>query len=233
MRGRAVLGILMIISRLDVPSTLQPLFQRIRFLRSVHELHDLPLDSVHEVAFVGRSNAGKSSAINALAGARALARVSKTPGRTQLLNFFTVAAGRYLVDLPGYGYARAPERTRRHWQTLIEAYLRTRSVLRGVVLVMDVRRPLTDFDAQLLEGCRHVPLQVHVLLTKSDKLNRAAAMAALEETRKALERNSNVAGLQLFSATTRHGVEELRATLAHWLELTPAHVSGATDQTPG
>lgn len=216
-------------SRPDAPSTLQRLFQRTRFLSSAQELRDLPLDSVYEVAFAGRSNAGKSSAINALAGVRSLARASKTPGRTQLLNFFTVAAGRYLVDLPGYGYARAPERTRRHWRTLIEAYLRTRSVLRGVVLVMDVRRPLTDFDARWLEGCRHVPLRVHVLLTKSDKLNRAAAMTALEAVRKALEGNPNVVGLQLFSATARHGVEELRATLAHWLELTPARAGAATD----
>ena len=187
------------------------------FLNSVNSLAQLPPDTGREVAFAGRSNAGKSSALNVLTGQRQLARVSKTPGRTQLLNFFQVESERYLVDLPGYGYAQVPDAIRRHWRLLLERYLRERLALRGLMLLMDIRHPLTPLDRQLLDGCAHRQLPVHILLTKADKLSRGAAQATLQQVQKTLRSNHPGASAQLFSAPTGLGIDEAHARLDQWL----------------
>ncbi|MCX7556504.1 ribosome biogenesis GTP-binding protein YihA/YsxC [Xanthomonadaceae bacterium JHOS43] len=189
------------------------------YLKSVHELHQLPPDGGWEVAIAGRSNAGKSSAINAIVDQTSLARTSKTPGRTQQLVYFQVAPQRYLVDLPGYGYAKVPPSLRDHWQGLIDAFFRTRDALRGLVVVMDVRHPLRDFDQQMLGYGAARGLSCHCLLTKADKLPRGQQAKALLETRRAL---GDGASVQLFSATSHQGVDEARSVLSGWLDLGPA-----------
>ena len=192
-------------------------YRAAHFLNSVNSLAQLPPDTGREVAFAGRSNAGKSSALNVLTGQRQLARVSKTPGRTQLLNFFQVEPERYLVDLPGYGYAQVPDAIRRHWRLLLERYLRERLALRGLMLLMDIRYPLTPLDRQLLDGCAHRQLPAHILLTKADKLGRGAAQTALQQVQKALKRDYPLTSAQLFSAPTTLGVDEAHARLDEWL----------------
>ena len=192
------------------------LLRTAHYLKSVHELHQLPPDDGREVAISGRSNAGKSSAINAICDQNGLARTSKTPGRTQQLVYFQVAPQRYLVDLPGYGYAKVPPALRDHWRGLIEAYFRSRASLQGLMVVMDVRHPLRDFDQQMLQFGAARGLACHCLLTKADKLPRGQAARALQETRRALGEG---VGLQLFSATSQQGVDEARATLSAWLAL--------------
>ncbi len=189
----------------------------VRFLYSVNALAQLPPDTGREVAFAGRSNAGKSSALNLLTGQRRLARVSKTPGRTQLLNFFLVEPDRYLVDLPGYGYAQVPDSIRRHWGELLERYLRERAALRGLLLLMDIRHPLTEMDRQLLDGCAFRELPAHILLTKADKLSRGAALAALAQLKRGLAADYPGASAQLFSALTRQGTDEAHTRLDGWL----------------
>ncbi|MBE2294103.1 MAG: YihA family ribosome biogenesis GTP-binding protein [Phycisphaerales bacterium] len=193
-------------------------WRSIRFLRGVNALNQLPPDTGREVAFAGRSNAGKSSAINRLTDQRGLARVSKTPGRTQLLNFFVVKPERHLVDLPGYGYARVPDSIRRHWGELLKRYLHERVALQGLVLLMDIRHPLTETDRQLLDSCAARELAVHVLLTKADKLSRGAASAALAQLKRALAATYPGATAQLFSALTGQGINEARTRLHDWLE---------------
>lgn len=188
-----------------------------RFLKSAPDPDHAPADQGAEVAFAGRSNAGKSSALNAIAGQRALARTSKTPGRTQLLNFFEVTDGRRLVDLPGYGYAQVPQAVKQRWQAGLARYLRDRHCLRGLVLLMDVRHPLTDYDRQLLHWCREARLPVHALLTKADKLKRGPAAAALHRVLRELAQLHPQSGAQLFSALKREGLEEARRRLDHWL----------------
>ncbi len=188
------------------------------YLKSVHELVHLPPDGGLEVVIAGRSNAGKSSAINAVADQTALARTSRTPGRTQQLVYFEVAPQRYLVDLPGYGYAKVPQSLREHWQTLIDSFLRTRHALRGLMVVMDVRHPLREYDLQMLAYGAARGLACHCLLTKADKLPRGQQSRALLETRRALGKD---VGVQLFSASSHLGVDEARAVLAGWLELAP------------
>ena len=192
-------------------------YRTVSFLMSVNALTQLPPDTGREVAFAGRSNAGKSSALNVLTGQRQLARVSKTPGRTQLLNFFQVEPERYLVDLPGYGYAQVPDAIRRHWRLLLEHYLRERVALRGLILLMDIRHPLTVLDRQLLDGCAHRQLPAHVLLTKADKLGRGAARTALQQVQKTLQTDYPRTSAQLFSAPTGLGVDEAHARLDEWL----------------
>lgn len=191
-------------------------FQQARYLTSAWEQGDFVADTGLEVAFAGRSNAGKSSALNAIAGQRGLARISKTPGRTQLVNFFELDEQRRLVDLPGYGYARVPDRVKRHWRTLMEAYFSCRDSLAGLMLVMDVRRPLTDFDEQMLAWAESRGCPLHVLLTKADKLSRGAAGNSLQKTRSRL---SGQATVQLFSALKHQGEQEARVALAAMLEL--------------
>ena len=194
-----------------------PLFRQAKFLKSAQALLDLPPESRREIAFAGRSNSGKSSVINTLANQRQLARVSKTPGRTQLINFFALGEGRFLVDLPGYGYAKVPVATRAPWGRVLGDYLRTRDQLAGLALVMDVRHPLTQLDWELLEWFRPAGRPVHVLLTKADKLSRSAALRTLQEVRNTLAATSPNWTAQLFSSLKRTGIEDADAVLGSWL----------------
>jgi GTP-binding protein len=193
------------------------LLQEAAFLKSVAALEDLPA-STKEIAFAGRSNAGKSSALNTLARKRRLAFVSKTPGRTQLINFFALGGERFLVDLPGYGYAKVPDAVRAPWEQLLSTYLQTREPLRGMALVMDVRHPLTELDRRMLAWFLPTGKPVHVLLTKADKLSRAAALSVLREVREELASLAPNYSVQLFSSLAKSGIEEAEAMLGQWLE---------------
>ncbi len=193
------------------------LLQEAAFLKSVAALEDLPASS-SEIAFAGRSNAGKSSALNTLARKRRLAFVSKTPGRTQLINFFALGGERFLVDLPGYGYAKVPDAVRAPWEQLLSTYLQTREPLRGMALVMDVRHPLTELDHRMLAWFRPTGKPVHVLLTKADKLSRTAALSVLREVRLELASLAPNYSVQLFSSLTKSGIEEAETVLGQWLE---------------
>lgn len=200
-----------------------------QFLTSAAQPHGFPPDDCPEVAFAGRSNAGKSSALNALCGRRKLARISKTPGRTQLINFFALENATppsRLVDLPGYGYAKVPPKVRAQWQGLIENYLQKRKSLQGIVLIMDCRHPLTEFDQQMLAWGKSSGLQFHVLMTKADKLSRGRQQAALLPVARALHEHS----VQLFSATSKQGVDEAQAKIVQWLGLPGEPGSGAPDK---
>ena len=192
-------------------------YNRAEFLISVPTPQQAPDDSGYEVAFAGRSNAGKSSALNALTGRKSLARTSKTPGRTQHLVFFSLDDEHRLVDLPGYGFAKVPDKVKMQWGQAMENYLVMRQSLRGLILLMDVRHPLTDFDQQMLSWCAHSQMPVHILLTKADKLKRGAAMNSLQKVKKELKEQPNVS-IQLFSATKKTGVDEALAVIDNWLE---------------
>ena len=180
--------------------------RRAQYLCSAHVAHQWPQDMGHEVAFAGRSNVGKSSAINAIAGQARLARTSKTPGRTQQIVFFEIDSRQRLVDLPGYGYAKVPPGLQRHWEKTVRHYLEDRNSLRGLILLGDIRRGLTDLDRQLLEWCAHRNLVVHLLITKSDKLSRSAANQALARMQRDVRLDTVT--MQLFSALRRVGIEE-------------------------
>jgi len=182
------------------------------FLRAAGRPADLPAAGVPEIAFAGRSNVGKSSAINALLGRRALARTSKTPGRTQTINFYGLGEHAMLVDLPGYGYARVPLAMRAKWGELVSAYLRSRQTLVGVVVVMDARHPLTPLDAQLLEWLGDTDKLI--ILSKADKLSKLEQRQSLTHVKKGLPR----AEVRLFSSVTKQGVEECRNLLEQWLQ---------------
>ena len=198
-----------------------PLFQQAVFLTTVANLRDLPQDSVREVAFAGRSNAGKSSTINTLAGRVRLAYVSKTPGRTQHLNYFTLADGKYFVDLPGYGYAKAPEAIRSQWEGLIGPYLNKRDQLAGLVVIMDIRRPMTDLDLRLIDWFRPTGRPIHILLSKADKLSRQEQTKSLRSVRAEVATwgDAELYSVQLFSSLKKTGVEEAEGVLASWLEI--------------
>lgn len=199
---------------------MNPLYYRAKYLISASAIWQAPEDSGHEVAFAGRSNAGKSSAINAITNQKALARTSKTPGRTQLLNFFGLDERHRLVDLPGYGYAKVPDKIQRDWGRSMEDYLTLRQSLRGVFLLMDIRHPLTDFDWQLIGWCNNRSLPLHVALTKADKLSRGAGKGVLLKVQAMLSQEATVPiSLQLFSAPARQGIDEAHACLDHWLQL--------------
>lgn len=187
------------------------------FQQSAEKLDQLPPDSVCEVAFAGRSNAGKSSALNALTGRRRLAHVSKTPGRTRLINFFTVESGSYLVDLPGYGYAQVPGDMRRHWARLLTGYLNERRQICGLVVVMDARHPMTPLDRQLLDWFAATGKPVHVLLTKADKLSRSQAGAQLQKVQATLRKEFAGCSVQLFSSSNKLGVEDAQQIICQWL----------------
>jgi GTP-binding protein len=200
---------------------MNPLYHHAKFVQSSQRPADLPGESLPEVAFAGRSNAGKSSALNTLCQQKSLARTSKTPGRTQLINFFSVQETGYLVDLPGYGFAKVPEAVKRQWTQLIEYYLRERRTLQGVILLMDVRHPLKDLDWQMIQWCDESNVPVHILLTKSDKLKRGPASASLQQVKKKLKEAGLRATVQLFSATKRVGVDQAHQVLDGWFYQEP------------
>ena len=201
------------------------IFQNLAFFTTAAAEHELPSHAGIEIAFAGRSNAGKSSAINALANRSRLAFVSKTPGRTQHLNLFSLGADRYLVDLPGYGYAKVPRDMKRYWETLVAGYLQNRAQLRGLVVVMDARHPLMPLDIQLIEWFALRGRPLHALLTKADKLNRQQADL---QRRKVVEALSDIpdATAQLFSVPDRTGIEEAESVLASWLEPPAGNAAG-------
>ncbi|MDN3556085.1 ribosome biogenesis GTP-binding protein YihA/YsxC [Halomonas maura] len=194
-------------------------YQAARFLISAPTLAKCPSDGGAEVAFAGRSNAGKSSAINALTRQKALARTSKTPGRTQLINFFSLGedTDHRLVDLPGYGFAKVPEQVKLEWQRHLADYLQRRASLRGLVLVMDVRHPLSEFDQTMLGWADDQDMPVHILLTKADKLKAGAAKNALQQVRSRLREWEDLVSVQLFSALKKQGLEEVHQRLDDWL----------------
>lgn len=188
-----------------------------RYVLSVHDPRKLPRASAPEVAFIGRSNAGKSSALNTLAGRRRLAYVSKTPGRTQLINFFAVDDDAFLVDLPGYGYAGVPREVRAHWDVLVGEYVFHREALAGVIVVMDSRHPLTPQDERLLDWLLPSGRSVHILLSKADKLSAQAGLRTLAQVRAGLSRVYPGATAQLFSSLKRTGTAEARACIEAWV----------------
>jgi GTP-binding protein len=202
-------------------SSLESLFSAAQFSRSAHHLSDLPPDENLEVAFAGRSNAGKSTALNTIVGRNRLAFTSKTPGRTQLINFFSVGEGRFLVDLPGYGYAGVPLEIKAHWGELLSIYVGQRVSLQGLVVIMDIRHPLTKLDRQLMEWFAPTGKPLHVLLAKADKLTRAKALEALREVEQVLHADFSGYTAQLFSGSNRQGLDEARERVATLLDLQP------------
>lgn len=194
------------------------IYHQAKFSMSSPNISDAPADSGIEIAFAGRSNAGKSSALNTLARQKALARISKTPGRTQLLNFFLIDEQRRFVDLPGYGYAKVPPMVKKKWHQMMENYLSKRQSLSGIVLVMDVRHPLTEFDWQMIEWSEYTKTPLHILLTKSDKLNYGAAKNVLLSVQKELQEAEVAISVQLFSALKKTGIDEVHQVLDHWFQ---------------
>lgn len=186
------------------------------FLLSAPSLDQLPLDQGCEVAFIGRSNAGKSSAINTITNIKGLARTSKTPGRTQTINLFRLDDKRRIVDLPGYGYAKIPLAVKQRWHQLINHYLESRQCLRGIVVVMDIRHPLKDSDQQLIQWAAKYQVPLHVLLTKSDKLNHGASITTLRSVEEALSPYQGLVTVQLFSSLDRAGLERVTEKLDEW-----------------
>src|SRR5277367_3693951 len=197
------------------PRRTMAIYPNIKFLTSAAEAHQLSPDTGREIAFAGRSNSGKSTAINAITQRSALARVSRTPGRTQLINFFELTNERRLVDLPGYGFAKVPERVRARWLALMEHYFNVRESLVGLMLIVDSRRGLGAQDAAMLEWVLARDRQAHILLTKADKLNRQDSMRVLKEAKEACSDTAVTA--QLFSAHAKLGLEEARTVMDRWL----------------
>ena len=191
------------------------LFPQVKFIKSAHEPEQFAPDRGREVAFAGRSNSGKSSAINAILNRRGLARTSKTPGRTQLVNFFDLGDNRRVVDLPGYGYAKVPRKVQEHWGHLMDAYFTGRRSLSGLILIMDVRFPMTEYDGQMLSWTEASRCPTHILLTKSDKLSRGAGSQVLQKVEHRLGQHCSA---QIFSATKKTGVEQAREVLERMLE---------------
>ena len=191
-------------------------YRQAHYTISATQLSELPADIGIEVAFAGRSNAGKSSAINTITDQKSLARISKTPGRTQMINFFGIDEERSLVDLPGYGYAKVPEKVKIRWQQTLGKYLETRQALRGMVLMMDIRHPLKEFDLQMIKWANNAELSVHILLTKSDKLKRGAAKSSLLHVNSELQKQQLSASVQLFSSHNQQGKDEAIEQLNQW-----------------
>lgn len=189
------------------------------FLKSAAKVSQLPEDSGYEVAFAGRSNAGKSSALNCLTGIKGLARTSKTPGRTQLINLFSIDEQRRLVDLPGYGYAKVALKVKTEWQKHLAHYLEIRHCLKGLVLLMDVRHPLKDLDQTMIDWALNRELPIHIVLTKADKLSRSEVKNTLHKVRLHYNLAQHLISVQSFSSLKKEGVEELIALLNQWLEL--------------
>ncbi|MCP5014583.1 MAG: YihA family ribosome biogenesis GTP-binding protein [Ketobacter sp.] len=194
------------------------LLRQTQFEISAATLAQCPPEQGIEIAFAGRSNAGKSSALNTLVDHSGLARTSKTPGRTQLINFFRMNDQCKLVDLPGYGYAKVPEKVKKEWQEQMGEYLENRECLAGLFLVMDVRHPLKEFDVMMLDWSRHFEMPVHILLSKSDKLKRGPAKNTLFDVRKQVKTYGDKVSVQLFSSLDKTGVEDARQVLSNWFE---------------
>lgn len=203
-------------------------FQKAHFITSAPSLKQCPDDTGVEVAFAGRSNAGKSSALNTLAQQNKLARTSKTPGRTQLINFFEIEPGIRIVDLPGYGFAKVPDRMKREWQKNMSEYLEDRRSLKALVLVMDIRHPLTEFDIMMCDWALDVQMPVHILLTKSDKLKRGPAQSTRLKVKKTMERMGDLLTVQTFSSLKKDGTEELQKQISAFLS-SPAEGEQAED----
>jgi GTP-binding protein len=206
-----------------------PLFRHATFEISAAKPSGLPSAAGPEIAFAGRSNAGKSSAINTLVGHTRLAFVSKTPGRTQLINVFRMTNGAALVDLPGYGFAQVPLAVRLQWQGLLEDYLTRRTNLAGLVLIMDSRRPLTELDWKMIGWFAPTGRPIHCLLTKSDKLTRQEQTKTLRETRAALAEYGGQVTVQLFSSLKKTGMEEVEKVVGGWLEKEKPSATGGGD----
>lgn len=197
---------------------MNPYFHQAHFLKSAAKLAQSPADSGYEVAFAGRSNAGKSSALNTLCGQKSLARISKTPGRTQLLNFFSLDEERRLVDLPGYGYAKVAESVKKQWQQSLADYIEHRQCLKGLILLMDIRHPLKAYDLQMLQWNTHHGLPTHILLTKADKLKSGAAKSAQLQVERALSDHPEIS-VQRFSSLKKEGIDTCHQVMAIWFEL--------------
>ena len=198
---------------------MNPIYQQATFIMSAPSINQAPEDTGHEIAFAGRSNAGKSSTINSLTQQKSLARISKTPGRTQLLNFFHLTETNRFVDLPGFGFAKVPLAVKKDWHKMIETYLLERQSLSGIVLVMDIRHPLTDFDWQMITWCQRSNLPLHILLNKCDKMKSGASKNALMHVEKQLKDSATSVTIQLFSSLKKIGIQELQDTLDIWLSL--------------
>ncbi|MSP52784.1 MAG: YihA family ribosome biogenesis GTP-binding protein [Gammaproteobacteria bacterium] len=194
-------------------------YHRAKFLTSAAKVSQLPDDAGYEVAFAGRSNAGKSSVLNILTQQKSLARTSKTPGRTQLLNVFALTDERRLVDLPGYGYAKVAKETKFDWEKTLDAYVRNRTCLKGIILVMDIRHPLKEFDLMMIKWCVSVELPIHILLNKCDKLSTNECKSTLLQVRKELDTlpGAHLVSVQLFSTLKKIGLDECYAVLDQWL----------------
>ncbi|MBE0439526.1 MAG: YihA family ribosome biogenesis GTP-binding protein [Gammaproteobacteria bacterium] len=205
------------------------IYRQALYTVSATQLSELPADTGIEVAFAGRSNAGKSSAINTITDQKSLARISKTPGRTQMINFFKLDEERSLVDLPGYGYAKVPEQIKIRWQQNLGKYLDTRRSLKGLMVMMDIRHPLKNFDIQMVKWANNATLPVHILLTKADKFKHGAAMASLHQVVLQLNKLELNASVQLFSSLNKTGKDEAIAQLDRWFF--PEHEIEATEQS--
>lgn len=192
------------------------IYRNARFLTSSTTHKTLPEETGFEAVFAGRSNSGKSSTLNCLCDQKGLARVSKTPGRTQLINFFELPDGNRLVDLPGYGYAKVPEKLKLEWQKFIESYMTERSTLAGLVIIMDIRHPMRDYDHIMLSWAESRQLPTHIILNKSDKLKHGGVSKTLLETRKALKEYDLPTSVQAFSSLKKIGVDELANQLTKW-----------------
>ncbi len=212
---------------------MNPFYQRAHFLTAAAQLDQAPADAGREVAFAGRSNAGKSSAINAICHQKALARTSKTPGRTQQLIFFELDAERRLVDLPGYGYAKVSEAIKLQWQQHLANYLEYRRSLAGLVIVMDIRHPLTEFDRRMLAWSQRDEMPILLLLTKADKLKRGEARATQLAVEREVANGDGRISVRLFSAPERQGIESVQGLLDRWLQVPVAKpVSSADKPSP-
>lgn len=196
-------------------------YSKATFLKSAARVNQLPEDSGYEVAFAGRSNAGKSSALNCLTNNKQLARTSKTPGRTQLINLFSVDESRRLVDLPGYGYAKVALQIKLDWQKNLAHYLEVRESLRGLVLIMDIRHPLKELDQTMIDWSLERELPVHIVLTKADKLSRSDAKNTLIAVKKRYDLMEDLVSVQTFSSLKKEGVSELIMALNQWLDIQP------------
>ncbi len=194
-------------------------YQNMKFMLSVVQMEDAPADEGWEVAFAGRSNAGKSSGLNTLASQKNLARTSKTPGRTRELNYFELDTQRRIVDLPGYGYAKVSKQMQNQWRGLLEEFLQNRASLQGLLIFMDIRHPLSNFDLQLINWCEHKQLPLHILLTKADKLGYGKAKSTLLKIQQELKPATMPASAQIFSALKKTGLDEAYQILDHWFQI--------------